>query len=261
MKVIRPTKNPITGKYTDTHRGYDFAGLNLPDELVAGKDGTVIESVNLYNTNWINNGVLITKDYGNYLIIKHDYGTYELHAHLKKDSLLPVGKKVKAGEFIARIGNTGNSTGPHVHSEYRDMANRNIQVEFIDTMENNPLTECLRLHREAVDKLNGQDKKILDLQATEKRLQKEKEQVRREGEQKLLTQEVEIKAECEIKCQELREEHKTIQDMWVAQRDEYQKKIKELEEKPPVEVEKIIYRRPTYRKLEWLAVFIEAVNK
>lgn len=134
MQVIRPTNNPITGKYSTNHRGYDFAGLNLPDELRAGKDGTVIQVVNKYDKNWTATKPLTTEDYGNYILIKHTDGTYELHAHLKKDSMLPVGTKVKAGQLIARIGNTGNSSGPHVHSEFRNAQNQNIEVEFI-TME------------------------------------------------------------------------------------------------------------------------------
>ena len=134
MKVLRPTNNPLTQNYSDSHRGYDFAGLNLPDEIRAGGDGLVIETNNLYATNWINTGTLTTKDYGNYIKIKHTDGTFELHAHLKKDTVIRVGTQVRLGDVIARIGNTGNSTGPHLHSEFRDQQNRNIPVEFITNL-------------------------------------------------------------------------------------------------------------------------------
>lgn len=135
MKVLRPTNNPLTRGYSTGHRAYDFAGVNLPDEVRASLDGVIIETVNLYTTNWINNGTLTTRDYGNYVIIKHDNGSRELHAHLKKDSMLPVNTRVAQGQVVARIGNSGNSTGQHLHSEFRDSQNKNMPVEFITNLE------------------------------------------------------------------------------------------------------------------------------
>ena len=132
MRVVRPTRNPQTQGYSAAHRAYDHAGLNLPDEVRAGDDGEILARVDLFNTNWTNTGTLTTRDYGNYIIIRHVGGTFELHAHLKLGSSLVTGTKVKAGQVVARIGNTGNSTGPHLHSEYRSSANANVTVEFID---------------------------------------------------------------------------------------------------------------------------------
>lgn len=132
MRVVRPTKNKLTRGYITGHKGYDFAGLNLPDEVFCGMDGEVISRVDLYTTNWINTGTLTTKDYGNYIKVRHGDGTYELHAHLSKGSSLVVGTRVKAGQIIARIGNTGNSTGKHLHSEFRNSANTSLPAEFIE---------------------------------------------------------------------------------------------------------------------------------
>lgn len=140
MKVIRPTNNPLSRGYSSTHKGYDFRGLNLPDEVRAGMSGEIIERADLYTTNWTNNGVLTTKDYGNYIKIKHDDGSFELHAHLRVGSSLIVGTKVSAGQIVARIGNTGNSTGPHLHSEYRNSNNVNVEVTFEDYVEPLPPT-------------------------------------------------------------------------------------------------------------------------
>lgn len=142
MKVIRPSKNNQTTGYSSTHKGYDFAGLNLPDEVLAGKAGVVLERVDLYDKNWqaftandpfktTRAGKLLTQDYGNYIKVKHDDGSFELHAHLKKGSALALNTRVQAGQTVARIGNTGNSTGPHLHSEYRTSANINTEAEFI----------------------------------------------------------------------------------------------------------------------------------
>lgn len=130
MKVTKPTDNPITQDYSLKHKAYDFSGLNRPDEVRSGLDGEIIERVNIYNSSWINTGTLSTKDYGNFIKVRHNDGTLALFAHLKKDSSLNIGTKVKEGQIIARIGNTGNSSGPHLHAEYRNQSNINIPVEF-----------------------------------------------------------------------------------------------------------------------------------
>lgn len=143
MKVYLPTDNRLTRGYKTGHRGYDFAGLNLPDNVRAGKDGEIIERVNRYVNNWINTGTLTTRDYGNYIKVKHTDGTYELHAHLRKDSSFVTGTKVQAGQTIARIGNTGNSTGPHLHSEYRNADNKNIQVEFYTSSQDENMNDTI----------------------------------------------------------------------------------------------------------------------
>jgi len=184
MKVQRPSKNPITGQYTMTHKGYDFAGLNLPDEIRAGLDGTVVETSNLYNTSWRNTGALTTRDYGNYIKVKHDNGSIELHAHIKQNSMLSIGTRVRAGQVIARIGHTGNSSGPHLHSEYRTAQNINIPVDFTEAP-NDPLQECLSQRTTLVAKLTAYEKKEKDWIATEQRLKDEKDQAIREGEVKL----------------------------------------------------------------------------
>lgn len=60
--------------------------------------------------------------YGNYIVIKHSNGTQTLYAHLSKVSV-SVGDTVTAGEVIAKSGNTGRSTGPHLHFEVRGATN------------------------------------------------------------------------------------------------------------------------------------------
>ncbi len=56
--------------------------------------------------------------YGGYVVIKHDNGTQTLYAHLSK-VLTSVGASVAKGDHIALSGNTGKSTGPHLHFEVR----------------------------------------------------------------------------------------------------------------------------------------------
>lgn len=54
--------------------------------------------------------------YGNTVMLDHGFGYETLYAHLYKP-LVNVGQRVKRGDIIALVGNTGMSTGPHVHYE------------------------------------------------------------------------------------------------------------------------------------------------
>ena len=54
--------------------------------------------------------------YGNRIIIDHGNGYRTLYAHCS-ELLVPTGTKVSKGQLIARVGSTGNSTGPHLHFE------------------------------------------------------------------------------------------------------------------------------------------------
>lgn len=127
--MTRPSNNSVTQGYSDAHKAYDFSGrgdLNV----YACASGYVEQSVNLYVNSWSSKPPLTTRDYGNYIKLKHDDGTFSLYAHLKKDSLLAKGVRVNEGQVIAQIGNTGNSTGAHLHFEYRNSKNINIKPVF-----------------------------------------------------------------------------------------------------------------------------------
>jgi LysM repeat protein len=60
--------------------------------------------------------------YGNYVVVKHANGTQTLYAHLSTVTVA-VGESVAAGEQIGVIGNTGRSTGTHLHFEVRGAKN------------------------------------------------------------------------------------------------------------------------------------------
>ncbi|MEU7107792.1 M23 family metallopeptidase [Streptomyces sp. NPDC046215] len=58
---------------------------------------------------------------GNHLVLDLGNGTYAMYAHLQRGSLtVRAGDRVRAGQEIARCGNTGNSTEPHVHFQLMD---------------------------------------------------------------------------------------------------------------------------------------------
>ncbi|MDR2500481.1 MAG: M23 family metallopeptidase [Treponema sp.] len=95
--------NPFTGQYY-LHRGIDISTYRQGDPVVATADGQAV------TLDYDHNGL------GNYIIIKHKHGFYTRYAHLLSFTVTR-GQRVRQGEIIGRIGNTGLSTGPHVHYE------------------------------------------------------------------------------------------------------------------------------------------------
>ncbi|TKI08237.1 murein DD-endopeptidase MepM [Martelella alba] len=93
--------NPVTG-HIAPHRGVDFA-MPVGTPVLAVGDGEVVVSKN-------GDGA------GNYIAIRHGRQYMTRYMHLKTLLVKP-GQKVKRGERIALSGNTGRSTGPHLHFE------------------------------------------------------------------------------------------------------------------------------------------------
>ena len=96
---------PRTNPYVGFHKGIDI-GMPMGTPICATKDGTV--STSLYS-----NG-----SYGYYIVLDHGDGIQTLYAHCS-ELLVSVGDVVTKGQVIAKVGSTGNSTGPHVHFEVR----------------------------------------------------------------------------------------------------------------------------------------------
>ena len=62
---------------------------------------------------------------GNQVILKHSNGEYSFCAHLIPDSLkVKTGDRVKRGQILGRVGNSGNSDGPHLHFQLMDGPNK-----------------------------------------------------------------------------------------------------------------------------------------
>jgi murein DD-endopeptidase MepM/ murein hydrolase activator NlpD len=94
--------NPISGQYY-IHKGIDIATYRAGDPVVATADGQVVTVEYAY-------------DFGNYVIVRHKHGYYTRYAHLQRYNV-SVGQRVQQNEVIGYIGNTGISTGPHLHYE------------------------------------------------------------------------------------------------------------------------------------------------
>lgn len=67
--------------------------------------------------------------YGNYVVVDHGNGYSTLYAHAST-KLVRAGQRVSKGEIIARVGNTGNSTGNHLHFEVRRNDNHIDPLQF-----------------------------------------------------------------------------------------------------------------------------------
>lgn len=108
-------KRPIVGgtKSQGLH-GYNGVDLAAPvgTPIYASADGIVIVA----RSSGYNGG------YGSYVVITHPNGTQTLYGHMSKVSVSS-GDAVAKGDVIGAVGNTGKSTGPHVHFEIRGAAN------------------------------------------------------------------------------------------------------------------------------------------
>jgi len=101
---VKPAKGLISREYDiDTkHFGIDIVNeVSTPIFSIA--DGLVVFSD-------------FSKDFGNFLIIDHQNG-YLSHYYHNEDLFFSKGDKVLAGDIIAKMGNTGMSSGPHLHFE------------------------------------------------------------------------------------------------------------------------------------------------
>lgn len=120
---IMPVKNTyVTSNYGPRHKrfhyGTDFK-LQVGDTVVAAFDGKV--RVKKYQRG----------GYGYYVVLRHPNGLETVYGHLSGFLVYP-DQYVKAGEPIGLGGNTGRSTGPHLHFEFRFLGQAINPGEIID---------------------------------------------------------------------------------------------------------------------------------
>lgn len=94
-------KDPFTGK-TRFHRGLDWSNREYTP-VFAPADGIVVNTKP-------------DRQFGGFLVIDHGYGIVTRYGHLARLDV-KVGKKVRRGDMIGRMGSTGRSTGSHLHYE------------------------------------------------------------------------------------------------------------------------------------------------
>lgn len=119
LKEMLPNSSPVQAAYNSSsygwridpftgskafHEGLDFPA-NTGTPIYAAADGIVTTAE-------------LTAGYGNIVKIEHGAGLETRYAHASK-LLVKVGERVVKGQAVAEVGNTGRSTGPHLHYEIR----------------------------------------------------------------------------------------------------------------------------------------------
>lgn len=126
----------LTSEWNEDRDSYNHGAIDIADsgimgaDVVAAKDGIVIDSYNGCYHNWGKDGSCgCGGGYGNYVMIAHDDGKMTVYGHLST-TMVYTGQKVYQGQVIGFVGSTGHSTGPHLHFETR-----------LNGIKYNPMTE------------------------------------------------------------------------------------------------------------------------
>lgn len=133
---IRENHLPYHDDYKNCDNYYSYL-----ENILCPCDGFVVDVVDLYDDTKIVDGRPMICDcdspYGNYIIIKHKYHEYSVICHIKKNSfLVKVGDIVRTGDVLAKVGNSGNTMGPHIHFQVQDgldFGSNGIKITFKDT--------------------------------------------------------------------------------------------------------------------------------
>ena len=133
IPAIQPVLNKDL-KQTASGYGMRIDPIYKTPKFHAGMDFSALVGSDVFATG---NGVIILagwkQGYGNTVMIRHGYGYETVYAHLSKIKVRN-GNKVTRGEIIGEIGNTGKSTGPHLHYEvhYKNKAVDPRNYYFMD---------------------------------------------------------------------------------------------------------------------------------
>lgn len=125
MKSIFKKSFKVTQTYNSSHKGLDMVGIGDID-VISPINGTVKSSTVIVDKS------NITWEWGNYVRVDDSSGNRYFFCHLKSRSVT-VGDKIKAGDKLGVMGNTGKSYGAHCHFEIRDSSNtRKNPADFLE---------------------------------------------------------------------------------------------------------------------------------
>jgi murein DD-endopeptidase MepM/ murein hydrolase activator NlpD len=117
IPAIQPISNKDLTKIASGF-GYRIHPVYKTGKMHTGIDFTASKGTEIYATG---DGLIINSEaastgYGRHVIIDHGYGYQTLYGHMSRINVHK-GQKVKRGDLIGYVGNTGTSTGPHLHYE------------------------------------------------------------------------------------------------------------------------------------------------
>lgn len=129
-RILETGSNQITQKYKKgIHNGIDIIKYyGQCDNLIAHSDGKVVLIQTGYKNNKLATGMAA---YGNCVKIDHGNGYYTLYAHMANVKVKK-GDKVKKGQVLGYMGNTGRSFGAHVHFEVFNGSNKIDPTPYIN---------------------------------------------------------------------------------------------------------------------------------
>ena len=121
MLASIPAIQPIANKdlsHMSSGYGYRIHPIYKTRKMHSGMDFAANPGTPIYATGngKVSKVVRSTRGYGKYVVIDHGYGYKTLYAHMQK-YIVKKGQKVKRGEIIGYVGNTGTSVSPHLHYE------------------------------------------------------------------------------------------------------------------------------------------------
>jgi murein DD-endopeptidase len=135
--------NPVTRRVM-AHNGTDFS-VRVGTPVQATGDAVVVKATR-------------HRDMGIYIVLRHSGRYSSVYMHLSKSMVKP-GQKVKMGQIIGLSGNTGRSTGPHLHYEFH-VNNRAVNAMRVDLPMNEPMQQKAR--KSLVAKINEYKRMLND---------------------------------------------------------------------------------------------------
>ena len=114
-RILEKGQCEVTQGYNDNHNAIDIVGGGYTlDNVIAHSDGTIIFHQDGYGNAKGSTG---NASYGNCVKIQHGTGFCTLYAHMQKGLKVKNGEKVKAGQVLGYMSDSGNAYGGHLHWE------------------------------------------------------------------------------------------------------------------------------------------------
>ncbi|GEM_PF-1057415 len=131
--TMRPISQGYNGKFS--HKGLGRYALDFPmpwgTPILASRGGVIVEVINDMVASGTRSGEF---ESDNRVVIEHRDGTFAIYAHLRHGGPARVGQPVRTGDLIGLSGDTGFSTGPHLHFEVyklrEDGKRKTVPVKF-----------------------------------------------------------------------------------------------------------------------------------